>query len=71
MKNRDWIDWSKKAGIRAIKTMAQSALTLVGSDMVNIVSLDWKYILGACATMGVISLLTSIVGIPEEERKED
>lgn len=64
------VDWCKKAGKRAVKTMAQAALTLIGSDLVNIVSLDWKYIIGACATMGVVSLLTSIVGIPEVETNE-
>lgn len=57
--------WIKNAGIRAIKTMAQGAVTLIGSDMANIVSLDWLTILGMCATMGVVSLPTSVAGIPE------
>lgn len=59
--------WLKAAGIRAVKTMAQAAVTLIGTDMVNIVTLDWKYILGACATMGVLSILTSLAGLPEVE----
>ena len=59
--------WFKKAGVRAVKTIAQSMLTLIGSDMINIVSLDWKYIIGASAVMGLTSILTSIVGIPEVE----
>ena len=59
------IKWLKAAGRRAIKTMAQAAVTLIGTDMVNIVSLDWKYILGACATMGALSICTSLAGLPE------
>ena len=62
--------WIKNAGIRAIKTMAQGAVTLIGSDMANIVSLDWLTILGMCATMGVVSLLTSVAGIPEVTANE-
>ena len=66
----DTAKWFKAAGKRAIKTMAQAAVTLIGTDMVNIVSLDWKYILGACATMGVVSICTSLAGLPEC-KKED
>ena len=63
MKNREyWIKWSKAAGIRAVKTIA---ISLIGADMVNIVSLDWVNIAGVCATAGVISLLMSLKGLPE------
>lgn len=65
----DTKEWFKKAWIRAVKTTAQTAITLIGSDLVNIVSLDWKYIIGACATTGILSILTSIAGIPEVEAK--
>ena len=57
--------WIKAALVRAAKTAAQAAVTLIGADMVSIVSLDWVQILGACATMAVVSLLTSVAGIPE------
>ena len=63
-------DWFKKASVRAAKTMAQGAITLIGSDMVNITSLNWAEIFGMCATMGLISLLTSVVGIPEVEEQK-
>lgn len=65
--------WLMKAGIRAMKTVAQTGITLIGSDMVNIVDLDWTYILGACATAGLLSLLFSIKGLPEleEEKTEE
>ena len=57
--------WIKAALVRAAKTAAQAAVTLIGADMVSIVSLDWVHILGVCATMAVVSLLTSVAGIPE------
>lgn len=57
--------WWKAAGVRAIKTAAQIGLILIGSDMLNIVTLDWPYILGCMATGVVVSMLTSVAGIPE------
>ena len=57
--------WIKAALVRATKTAAQAAVTLIGADMVSIVSLDWVQILGVCSTMAVVSLLTSVAGIPE------
>lgn len=57
--------WIKAALVRAAKTAAQAAVTLIGADTVSIVSLDWVQILGVCATMAVVSLLTSVAGIPE------
>lgn len=66
MKNKEyWINWAKAAGVRAVKTVAESALALIGADMVNIVSLDWLNIAGVCATAGVVSLLVSLKGLPE------
>ena len=63
---RDWKKWARAAGIRALKTFAQGLVTLIGSDMVNIVDISWLKILGIAATMALISILTSIAGIPEE-----
>lgn len=63
--------WFKNAMIRCVKTMAQAAVTLIGSDMVNVVSLDWLTILGMCATMGLVSILTSVAGIPEVKANEE
>ena len=58
-------EWLKAAGIRAAKTAAQVGVVLIGSDVVNIVSLDWPYILGCMAAAAVLSMLTSVAGIPE------
>lgn len=57
--------WTTAALIRALKTTAQALVTLIGADMVSIVSLDWAQMLGVATTMAVVSLLTSIAGIPE------
>lgn len=61
------IAWLKAAGVRALKTAAQGAVTLIGSNVVAITALDWAQIAGICATMAVVSLLTSIAGLPELE----
>lgn len=65
MKQRDWIDWAKKAGIRAIKTIAQAAAAGIGTAAV-IGQVDWKYVVSASLLAGVLSMLTSVAGIPEE-----
>ena len=66
MKNREyWTQWGKAAGIRAIKTAAETAVSLIGANAVNIVSLDWPNIVGVCATAGIVSLLVSLKGLPE------
>ena len=57
--------WAKAAAVRAIKSAAQSGVMLIGADAVSIVSLDWALILGGMATMFVLSVLTSLAGLPE------
>ena len=57
--------WFAAAGVRAVKTAAQAILVLTGSDMVNILTLDWTQILGVAGGMAFVSLLMSIAGLPE------
>lgn len=64
MKNRDWIEWAKKAGIRAVKTVAESAVALIPAS-VTITAVDWKVIAGTALLAGVVSMLTSVAGLPE------
>lgn len=67
--NVNTIEWFKAASIRAIKTMAQAAIGVIGSSVV-ISSVDWKMVVSASVVAGVVSLLTSITGIKEVEAKE-
>ena len=57
--------WAIAAAKRAIKTGAQSIAALIGAEAVSIVALDWPQILGITATLMVLSLCTSIAGVPE------
>lgn len=60
-----FVNWFKAAGIRAIKTMAQTAVSLLGGDMVGILNVDWLAVLSVSAMAGLVSLLTSVAGLPE------
>ena len=67
MKNVFTKRWFCAALVRSVRTFSQALVTLIGSDMINIVDLDWVKMLGIAATMAVVSLLTSIAGLPEVE----
>lgn len=56
--------WIKAALVRAVKTMSQTALATVGSAVV-ISSVDWTMVVSASVLAGVLSLLTSVAGLPE------
>lgn len=62
-----WKKWIKCAGIRAIKTIAQTALATIGTSAV-ISDVNWVLCLSASAVAGICSLLTSIAGLPEVEK---
>lgn len=64
MKNLKVKKWWKAAGIRAVKTVAQTAVATIGTAAV-LSAVDWKMALSASVLAGVLSILTSIAGIPE------
>lgn len=69
--NREyWIEWSKAAAVRAIKTMAQTAISLIGTKLVGIGDIDWIAIGSISLVAGIVSMLTSLAGLPEVERQE-
>ena len=59
-----WRTWFKAAGIRAIKTFAQTALAMIPLG-ITIAAVDWPMVVGTAALAAVLSLLTSIAGLPE------
>jgi zinc transporter ZupT len=59
------VRWLKAAGVRALKTGAQTLASLIGTGAVGILSLDWPQMLSVTATAMVLSVLTSIAGLPE------
>lgn len=61
-------DWTKAAIIRAIKTMAQTAASLITVGQL-IVEIDWVGVLSVSAVAGVYSILTSIAGLPEIKKE--
>ena len=60
------VKWVKSAAVRAIKTMAQTAVAMI-PVAVTIQSIDWVTVIGTAALAGVVSILTSVAGLPEVE----
>ena len=71
MKNKEyWIDWVKAAGIRAVKTLAQTAVATIGTAVV-LDDVNWIMVASASALAAVLSILTSIAGLPEIPKWEE
>ena len=63
-------EWFKRAGIRAIKTMAQTCIAMIGTSVV-LSEVNWIMVCSATLLAGLLSMLTSIAGLPELEEKDD
>nr|DAG86801.1 MAG TPA: holin [Caudoviricetes sp.] len=64
MKKYDFKKWCKAAGVRAVKTMAQTAVGVIGAGAV-MADVNWLMIGSASLLSGIVSLLTSVAGLPE------
>ena len=67
MRNQEFEKWIKAAGIRAVKTIAQAAAAGIGTAAV-MGQVDWRYTVSAAVLAGVLSLLTSVAGLPDLEK---
>ena len=63
---KNWKSWIRCAGIRALKTVAQTAAATIGTSAV-IAEVDWVMVVSASLLAGLLSLLTSVAGLPELE----
>lgn len=71
MKNKEyWKNWAKAAGVRAVKTVAQTFVATIGTAAV-LQDVNWIMVLSASALAGVISLATSVAGLPEVSVSEE
>ena len=66
---RDWKKWFKWAGIRAVKTLAQTAVATIGTSAI-MSEVNWVMVASASVLAAILSLLTSVAGIPEEDYPE-
>ena len=64
---KNWKNWLKAAGIRAVKTIAQTAVATIGTSAV-LAEVNWMMVFSAAMLAGILSLLTSVAGLPECEK---
>lgn len=65
----NFIKWAKAAGVRAIKTVAQTAIASIGTSMA-MGEVNWIFVGSSSCLAGIISLLTSVAGLPEIKTEE-
>ena len=65
MNGNYWVRWFKAAGVRAVKTVAQTAVALIGTNAIGMTDVNWQAVASAALLSGIVSLLTSVAGIPE------
>lgn len=57
--------WIKAVSIKVVKTMAETALAVIGTNTIGITEVDWLGLLSACALSGVVTILFNVKSIPE------
>lgn len=67
LEKQTWKQWLKAAGIRAVKTWAQAGVAYIGSGAVGVFDLDWVGFASVSLMAAVLSILTSLAGLPEAD----
>lgn len=67
-KKEYWKKWLIAAGVRALKTVAQTTVAMIGTSLV-MSDVDWMMVLSAATLAGILSMLTSLAGLPEVENE--
>lgn len=67
---KNWKNWIKAAGVRAVKTVAQTAVATIGTAAV-LGDVNWVMVASASVLAGVLSMLTSVAGLPEVTEEVD
>ena len=67
MKKGKFLNWLKIVGIKTLKTMAETALAVIGTNTIGITDVDWLGLLSACALSGVVTILFNIKSIKVKE----
>ena len=70
MIGHDFKKWLRAAGIRAVKTIAQTAVATIGTSAV-LDDVNWWIVLSASILAGILSMLTSVAGLPEVDKSDD
>ena len=70
MSKAKFVKWLKAAGVRALKTIAQTAVSTIGASAV-LSEVDWVFVASASVLAGVLSILTSVAGLPEVKETEE
>ena len=65
MNRTNWKAWLRAALIRAVKTMAQTAVALISTNAIGVTDVDWFAVGSAAVLAGIVSVLTSVAGLPE------
>lgn len=65
-----WITWAKAAGIRAVKTVAETFVAMIGTATV-LGAVDWAMVASASVLAGILSVATSVAGLPEVKVEEE
>ena len=60
-----FLNWLKSVAIKVVKTMAETALAVIGTNTIGITDVDWLGLLSACALSGVVTILFNIKSLPE------